>query len=287
MGGPALSLKPSKSFSLNENIYANQHYVNSKQRRKLIIFIVGLAVGLLSTIFGLGGGIIMVPVLTAIADLSQVEAMATSLGTIFLVSIWNSWRYSRKGLIDWKVVYWVASGSGLCAALAAHSAPLLPEKVLVGLMLIVLMGLTWKTFSLDHLNEKKSAAPSHKTALGIGSLSGLVAGFTGIGGGGVTTPLMLIAGLVKNRSAAPTSNAIMIFTAGAGALAYAFNGSFNWPRLGLIQADYSLLLGSGAIISSFVGIKINHLIKLKLRKTVLGFILLFIAIRLFIQYIAL
>ncbi|MEA1922407.1 MAG: sulfite exporter TauE/SafE family protein [Pseudomonadota bacterium] len=249
----------------------------------MLIFVVGLAVGLLSTVFGLGGGIIMVPVLTAIANLSQVEAMATSLGTIVLVSSWNTWRYHRKGLVVWQTVLWVALGSGVCAALAARLAPLLPEKGLVGFMLLVLLILAWKTFRLKTITEKERKTPGHLIALGIGSLSGLVAGFTGIGGGGVTTPLMLVAGLVKNRSAAPTSNAIMIFTAGAGALAYALNGACDWPRLGLIQADYSLLLGIGAIISSFVGMKINHLLTLKLRKTILGFILLIIALRLFIQ----
>jgi uncharacterized membrane protein YfcA len=229
----------------------------------------------------------MVPVLTAIADLSQIEAMATSLATIVLVSTWNSWRYHRQGLIDWKIVLWVAMGSGICAALAARNAPLLPEKALVGIMFSVLLALAWKTFSLDHIKEKKRPPSGHKAALGIGSLSGLVAGFTGIGGGGVTTPLMLVAGLVKNRSAAPTSNAIMIFTAGAGALSYALHGAFSWPRFGLIQVDYSLLLGLGAIISSFAGMRINQLIKLKLRKTVLGFILLFITLRLAIQFLTL
>ncbi len=228
----------------------------------------------------------MVPVLTAVANLTQVEAMATSLGTIVLVSIWNTWRYQQKGLIIWRAVLWVALGSGICAALAARLAPLLPEKILVGFMLLILLVLAWKTFRIGTIAEKERKTSGHQTALGIGSLSGLVAGFTGIGGGGVTTPLMLVAGLVKNRSAAPTSNAIMIFTAGAGALAYALNGACDWPRLGLIQADYSLLLGLGAIISSFAGMQINHLIKLKLRKTILGFILLFIALRLFIQLIA-
>ena len=252
----------------------------------MLIFVVGLAVGLLSTIFGLGGGIIMVPVLTAIANLSQVEAMATSLGTILLVSIWNTWLYNRKGLVLWRTVLWVAIGSSICAALAARIAPLLPEKGLVGFMLIILLILAWKTFTIGTITDKKRENSGHKNALGIGSLSGLVAGFTGIGGGGVTTPLMLVAGLVKNRSAAPTSNAIMIFTAGAGAIAYALNGTCDWPRLGLIQADYSLLLGSGAIISSFVGMKVNHLLKLKLRKTILGFILLFISLRLFIQLLS-
>ncbi|MCK5539953.1 MAG: sulfite exporter TauE/SafE family protein [Deltaproteobacteria bacterium] len=249
----------------------------------MTIFVVGLAVGLLSTIFGLGGGIIMVPVLTAVADLSHVEAMATSLATIVIISLWNAWRYSQEGLVVWRVVLWVSLGSGICAALAAQTAPLLPEKALVGFMLMVLLILAWKTFRLGSTNEKERKTPGHQTALGIGSLSGLVAGFTGIGGGGVTTPLMLTAGLVKNQNAAPISNAIMISTAGAGALSYALNGVFDWPRLGLIRTDYTLLLALGAIISSFAGIRINHLIKLKLRKTILGFILLIIALRLSFQ----
>ncbi|MCK5916273.1 MAG: sulfite exporter TauE/SafE family protein, partial [Deltaproteobacteria bacterium] len=63
----------------------------------MLIFTVGLAVGLLSTVFGLGGGVLMVPALTALAGFSQIEAMATSLGTIVLVSSWNSWRYHRQG----------------------------------------------------------------------------------------------------------------------------------------------------------------------------------------------
>ncbi len=253
----------------------------------LLIFTVGLAVGLLSTIFGIGGGIIMVPVLTAVANLTQVEAMATSLGTIAIISIWNTWRYDQKGLITWRVVFWVALGSGICAVLAARIAPLLPEKTLVGIMLAVLLALIWKTFKLGPVNEKKSETQSHLPALGIGSLSGLIAGFTGIGGGVITTPMMLTSGLVKNRTSAPTSNAVMIFTACAGALAYTLNGVPEWPRFGLIRADYALLMAFGAIISSFIGIRVNHLIKLKLRKTILGFILLFVALRLSYQIILL
>lgn len=225
----------------------------------------------------------MVPVLTTVTNLSQVEAMATSLGTIAIISTWNTWRYNQRGLISWRVVLWVALGSGLCAALAARTAPLLPEKVLVGIMLMVLLALTWETFKLGLVKEKKQESKSYLSTLAIGSLSGLIAGFTGIGGGVVTTPMMLTAGLVKNHTSAPTSNAVMIFTAGAGALAYTLNGLPDWPKLGLIRADYSLFMAFGAITSSFIGIRINHLIELKLRKTILGFILLFIALRLSYQ----
>lgn len=253
----------------------------------MLIFTVGLAVGLLSTVFGLGGGVLMVPALTALAGFSHIEAMATSLGTIVLVSSWNSWRYHRQGLVLWRAVVWIALGSALCASIAGFIAPLIPEKILIGLLFLVLLGLAWKTFSLGPIEAKKSETTTKRiTAFSIGSFSGLIAGFTGIGGGGITTPLILVTGLAQNRTAAPTSNAIMIFTSAAGAIAYALNGSCNWPRLGLIQADYSLLLAAGAILSSFIGIRLNQLVPLKVRKTVLGCILLFVALRLLFQMAA-
>jgi uncharacterized membrane protein YfcA len=249
------------------------------------IFIVGLAVGLLSTVVGMGGGILMVPALTALAELPQIEAMATSLGTIALIAIWNTWRYHRQNLVRWNIVLWVALGSGICASIAGFIAPNLPEKVLVGLLILVLLILAWKTFRIGSVKVKENTdkTKKHIIALAIGSLGGVIAGFTGIGGGGITTSLMLLTGITKNRTTVPTSNAIMIFTTSAGAITYALHGACDWPQLGLIHADYSLLLATGAIISSFIGIRLNQTIPLKVRKTVLGCILLFIALRLLFQ----
>ncbi len=254
----------------------------------MLIFIVGLAVGLLSTVVGMGGGILMVPALTALSELPQIEAMATSLATIALIASWNTWRYHRQNLVRWRVVVWVALGSGICAAIAGLIAPNLPEKVLVGLLILVLLMLAWKTFRIGKVEAKENSdkTKKHVTALAIGSFGGLIAGFTGIGGGGITTSLMLVTGITKNRTTVPTSNAIMIFTTAAGALTYALHGSSSWPRLGLIHADYSLLLAAGAVCSSFIGIRINQIIPLKVRKTLLGCILLLIALRLIFQIIS-
>ena len=251
----------------------------------MLIFIVGLAVGLLSTVVGMGGGILMVPTLTALSGLPQIEAMATSLATIALISSWNTWRYHKQGLVRWRIVIWVALGSGVCASIAGFIAPNLPEKVLVGLLILVLLILAWKTFKIGQISTKNSSnqKKNHKTALAIGSLGGLIAGFTGIGGGGITTSLMLVTGITKNKTTVSTSNAIMIFTTAAGALTYALHGNCSWPQIGLIHADYTLLLATGAVCSSFIGIRLNKIIPLKTRKTILGFILLLIALRLIFQ----
>jgi uncharacterized membrane protein YfcA len=246
------------------------------------ILIAGLMVGMISTIFGIGGGILMVPLLTAITPLSQVEAMATSLTTVVLITSWNTWRYHRQGLVIWKVAGLVVMGSAICSAIAAYIATFLPEKLLVGFMLSFLLFLAWKTFGIEEIKAgREPAGPA--AAFGIGALCGTIAGLVGIGGGSITTPLLLVSGLVKNRTAAPTSNAIMVCTAGAAALTYAFRGPFAWPHLGLIQLQYSLLLAAGALTSSFIGIRINSRIKLSHRRSILGLILLLISLRLAVQ----
>ncbi len=248
----------------------------------LPILTAGLMVGLISTVFGIGGGILMVPLLTAITPLSQIEAMATSLTTVAIVTSWNTWRYHRQGLVLWKVAGLVVLGSAICSAIAAYVATFLPEKLLVGFMLTFLLFLAWKTFGVKEIKAgEKPAGPV--AAFGIGALCGTIAGLVGIGGGSITTPLLIVAGLVKNRTAAPTSNAIMICTAGAGALTYAFRGPFSWPHLGLVQLHYALLMAAGAITSSFIGIKINSRIRLSHRRTILAGILLLISLRLAFQ----
>jgi len=246
------------------------------------IFAVGLGmvVGILSTVFGLAGGIVMVPGLT-ILGISHLEAMASSMGAIIILTSWNTFMYSCKGLVRWSVVFWIAFGAALFSYTAARIAPYLPESWLIMIMMGFLFYVAVRTLMMKNIKAHKPGKYGARLIpFGIGAASGTVAGFTGIGGGGITTPLMLVAGLVENQTAAPTANAVMIFTSLAGALSYAFHGAVHFPRIGLIHADYSLLMAMGSIISSMVGMRINRTISLRTRKLVIGVILIFVTIRL-------
>ena len=114
-------------------------------------------------------------------------------------------------------------------------------------------------------------------------LSGMIASATGIGGGGVTTPLMLITGLVRNVQAAPTSNAIMIFTSLSASLTYAFSPFTSaMPfSFGYIHLDYTFFLFAGSLLFSRFGYRWNKRLPLFWRKLVLGLILLILCIRIF------
>ncbi len=249
----------------------------------LIILLTGVIVGLLSTVFGVGGGIVMVPVLTLILPYTHIEAVATSLATIFLVASLNTFHFQKVGLIVWKIVPWIVLTSSLFSFLAARVAVLLPEKILIIIFICVLFWVAIQTFLINSKSEIKSHNSTGKIVpLSIGSLIGTISGMTGVGGGAITTPIMLISGLVKNLQATPTSNAIMIFTTLFGSISFALTHTTSTAglTLGLIHLDTALVLFCGSALFSKYGVRINQKLSLFWRKTVLGVLLLLICLHL-------
>ncbi|MCK4559620.1 MAG: sulfite exporter TauE/SafE family protein [Calditrichia bacterium] len=253
-----------------------------------IILLTGISVGLVSTIFGIGGGIIMVPLLSLILPFSHLEAIATSLATIVLVAGFNTFNFSKQNVIVWNIVPWIAVTSSFFAFISARLSTVLPENILVIIFLLFLFYFAIRTFLISKA-EEHSVGVSHSRLLplGIGTISGLISGVTGIGGGGITTPMTLVTGLVKNVQAAPTSNAIMIFTAFFASLSFAFCSiNLHQPyTIGYIHLDTAILLFLGSALVSRIGVSLNHKIPLFWRKTFLGMLLLFICVRLILLMI--
>ena len=249
----------------------------------LIILVTGLSVGFVSTIFGIGGGIIMVPLLSLILPYSHLESIATSLATIVFVATFNTYNFSKQNVIIWKIVPWIALTSSLFAYISASLSTVLPEKILIIIFILFLLYFAIRTFLISPKEEREKPPPDSKLIpLGIGTLSGSISGVTGIGGGGISTPLMLVTGLTKNVQASPTSNAIMIFTAFFASLSFAFADidiAMDYT-IGYIHIDTALPLFLGSALFSKFGVSLNLKISLLLRKTILGLLLLSICVRL-------
>ncbi len=250
-----------------------------------IVFMTGIAVGFISTLFGLGGGIIMVPILSLILPFSHLEAVATSLATIICVASFNTLNFQRKGVVVWNIVPLIALPSSVFAFVTARISLYVPEKYLVLIFILFLMWVAMRTFLVKEYPPGHKKTPGKIVPFGIGSLSGIISGFTGIGGGGITTPLMMVSGLVQNIQAAPTSNAIMIFTALFGSISFALSSPpENHPyMLGYIHLDSALLLFFGSALISRWGVGLNQILPLKWRKTVLGVLLVLICFRLILM----
>lgn len=251
-----------------------------------LILFVGVLVGLMSSTLGLGGGIIIVPALTLYFGFYQQEAIATSLMTIVLVTILNVTRFQIQNQIEWKVVLSIALFSSVASATAGIIAVFLPEKILMVIFVLFIFSLAYKTFNIRSvINPGRPTGPKFGTSAKIGVISGTISGVTGIGGGGITTPLILTNNLADNTKVVPISNAIMLFTTSFGTLAFAFmhhEQASAW-QLGFVHIDTALLIFAGAFPAAYLGSYFQHRLSLKLRKSLLGGMLIIIGLRLLIK----
>jgi uncharacterized membrane protein YfcA len=73
-----------------------------------LLLVLGLVAGVLAGLFGVGGGILFVPTLVLVADLSQLEAEATSLLAIIPAAVAGTWQQRRYGNVRWRAALVVA-----------------------------------------------------------------------------------------------------------------------------------------------------------------------------------
>jgi uncharacterized protein len=119
----------------------------------VLIVVLGIGTGVLAGLFGVGGGILFVPILILFFDLGQVEAEATSLLAILPTVAGGTWRQHRYGNVHWRsalligLVAVVGVQAGVLAAVA------LPEDVLRRLFGLLMLGaaaqLAWRARGLS------------------------------------------------------------------------------------------------------------------------------------------
>lgn len=77
----------------------------------LQFLLIGLSAGVLSGLFGVGGGILIVPALLLLTKMSQHTATGTSLGALLLpVGVLGAWQYYKAGQLDLHASLWIALG---------------------------------------------------------------------------------------------------------------------------------------------------------------------------------
>jgi uncharacterized membrane protein YfcA len=96
-----------------------------------LYIIIGLAAGVLSGLFGIGGGVVIVPALLLIAKMSPLTATGTSIGALLLpVGALGAWEYYRTGNLDLRASLLLALGLFLGAFFGAKVAHMLTPVML-------------------------------------------------------------------------------------------------------------------------------------------------------------
>ena len=111
------------------------------------VVLLGFAAGVLSGMFGVGGGILFVPTLSLVVGLTHLEAQATSLAAIIPVVAVGAWRQHGYGNVRWRSALWIGAASAFGVAAGVTLATALSDDVLrslfAALLLVVAARLLW------------------------------------------------------------------------------------------------------------------------------------------------
>jgi uncharacterized protein len=104
-----------------------------------LLLAVGFAAGVLAGLFGVGGGVLFVPALVLVADLSQLEAEATSLLAIIPAAVAGTWQQQRYGNVHWRAALVVALAAIAGVEAGVRVAEALPEDALRRLFAVLMI----------------------------------------------------------------------------------------------------------------------------------------------------
>ncbi len=219
------------------------------------VIAIGLTGGLISGLVGVGGGIVMVPLMVAILAMTQHRAHGTSLAMIVPIAISAVIPYWIAHGMDWLVVASLAGTSVGFAVVGARLTKHLNATVLRRGFAVLLM-LT----AIRLLLSAQSAAMFGQmegiqlivAALIAGTVTGLVAGTMGVGGGIVMVPAMVIVMGIDQHFAQGISLAVIVPTA--------ISGAAQHFRQGNVDLRWALYIAAGGIVGGAVGAQLAQFI---------------------------
>jgi uncharacterized membrane protein YfcA len=262
----------------------------------LILFGVGVAAGLLSGMFGVGGGIVVVPSLLAVYSLIGFNspyvvhvAISTSLFTIIFTSTSSSYKHSKHGNVLWAAAFLIGLASAAAVFFFSKLALVLPGDVLKTVFAIVLvivgvMMLTEKTHG-NNKDEKICEPGKIKKiyCIMIGALAGTIAALTGLGGGIFKVPLLHYGAKVPIRKSFGTSAAALFITSLAGVISYIVNSPAGADTMkysiGIVDALSAIPIVMASIPFAQVGVYINKKTRSQLLKKLFAGLILIVAVK--------
>jgi uncharacterized membrane protein YfcA len=193
---------------------------DASARRIPIAIVIGVLSGFVAGLFGVGGGILIVPALVLVLGVEQRLAHGTSLAAIVPIAVGGVFGYVWSGSVDWAAVMILAGGAALGAVAGTHALHRLPQRVLRAVFSFYLLATAVSLF----LNVGSTAAQEQLTLLTVSGLvliglaAGTIAGLLGVGGGLVMVPAMILLLSMPVTLAKGTSLAVTVPTAVVGTL---------------------------------------------------------------------
>jgi uncharacterized membrane protein YfcA len=250
----------------------------------LLLIIVGLLTGFMGGMLGVGGGIIVVPILVLAFNLESREAAGTSLVMVMFTALSSTAAYYRQKRIDWKIGLAAATVTVPGALIGAYATQLFNSNTLAVIfgvaLLLMAAAMIRRTFRMSKRPTRDFGSTEIESKLQRGVwrrrivdsagqifqydariysallllfFGGLASGFLGIGGGLIVVPILVAYVGLPMHIAVATSMLTMIFTA--------ISGVSTHILLGDVLIDYAIPLVIGILIGSQLGARTARRLK--------------------------
>ncbi|MFD2629012.1 sulfite exporter TauE/SafE family protein [Oceanobacillus kapialis] len=265
----------------------------------LICIIIGVLTAFVGALMGLGGGIVLIPSLLFLAQISDAFTWVTpqtvvgiSLIAMVFTGLSSTIAYLKSGRVDYRTGLWFVLGSvpgGMIGSWLNQFVEIESFQLYFGLLIIIVSLL----FFLKRKTVKSNLTPKKRSrqfelegevytyyvplgvaffvSLAVGTLSGLF----GIGGGSIMVPAMILLFGMPAHVATATSMFMIFFVSIFGAVSHISLGHIVW--------EYALFFIPGAWIGGKLGAKVNQRLTGKTLEWILRIVLVLIGIRMIYQ----
>ena len=233
---------------------------------------IGLVSGVLSGLFGVGGGIVMTPAIQILLGARPIVALATPLPVIFPTALTGAETYRRAGEVDTHAARWIVGPGVAGAVLGAWLTRLIDTDLLLlataALLAYQAAGILRGARSRTAPVLERAGTPAMFAAIGLAA--GLVSGLLGIGGGLVMVPMLAgVMGMPLKRALGTSLLAIVALVV-PGTIVHAALNHIDWTVF--------LMVTIGAVPGARIGARIALGTKERTLRLLVGSFLLVVAL---------
>jgi uncharacterized protein len=239
--------------------------------------LIGLVAGFFSGLFGVGGGIIIVPLLTLVLGFGQRLASGTSLTAILPTAVAGSVGYLLQGQVNWGVAIALAVGAIAGSLVGSWLLQRISQGVLRWMFIAFQVVMAVRLFFLvpERDADLTLDLPTAALLVALGVVTGILSGLLGVGGGVIVVPALMVFFGMGDLVAKGTSLIMMIPTSITGTIANV--------RRGNADVRTALTIGAFAIPASFGGVALAVWLPPLLGSILFGLLLLFTAAQLAVR----
>jgi uncharacterized membrane protein YfcA len=251
--------------------------------------VLGAATGFLAGLFGVGGGLVLVPVLLMLFDAQHFSAehtlhlaLGTSMATIIFTSLSSLRKHHQHGAVNWQIVRRITPGILSGTAIGALTASAIHVRTLgIFFALFVYLIAAQILFGKDPHPSRQLPGAAGMTL--TGTLTGWISSLVSIGGGAIVVPFLIWCN-VPIRNAIGTAAAIGFPIAVGGTLGYIAVGSHTETlpemHLGYVYLPALLWVALASVFTAPLGAKAAHRMKVELLRKLFSVLLMVLATKL-------